>query len=134
MRDLTDFLGTWGLQRDIQHQGGGSAAFVGQAEWIAQDDGALYIERGELQIPGQGAFQSERQYRWGADLRVYFSDGRYFHRVPSEGGESAHWCDPDQYDASYDFENWPQWSCRWQVKGPRKDYVMISRYQPQTTA
>ncbi|MGH1413029.1 MAG: DUF6314 family protein [Pelagimonas sp.] len=129
MKQLSDFLGSWSLERDIQHADGNQAQFHGQATWTADRDGANYLETGELVMPGQGVFRSERRYRWDRDLRVFFDDGRYFHTVPALGGETAHWCDPDQYDASYNFENWPHWSCQWRVRGPRKDYEMTSRYQ-----
>ncbi|WP_299929024.1 DUF6314 family protein [uncultured Pelagimonas sp.] len=128
MRQLSDFLGVWSLERDIRQADGSQAHFEGTARWDADDDGANYLEMGQLVMPGQGQFRSERRYRWGNDLRVYFDDGRYFHSVPADGGESAHWCDPDQYDASYDFGQWPNWSCQWTVRGPRKDYVIVGRY------
>ncbi|MCT4558910.1 MAG: DUF6314 family protein [Pelagimonas sp.] len=128
---LNDFLGDWHLTREIQHGDGAQASFEGQARWIADAGGADYRESGQLQMPGQGAFQAERRYRWDADLRVFFDDGRFFHSVPPLGGDSAHWCDPDQYDATYAFCDWPNWSCRWRVRGPRKDYTMTSRYCPK---
>ncbi|EPX84948.1 DUF6314 family protein [Salipiger mucosus] len=128
MRQLYDFLGDWQLSRDIAHADGTSARFEGRASWQPEDTGALYVETGELILP-QGRFAAERRYRWAADLSVFFDDGRFFHAVPPGGGEAAHWCDPDQYDASYDFTRWPEWQARWQVRGPRKDYVMVSRYR-----
>ena len=53
-----------------------------------------------------------------------------FHRVPPLGGDSGHWCDPDQYDGSYDFSAWPAFTVTWSVRGPRKAYLMSSRYDP----
>ena len=72
--------------------------------------------------------QSERRYRWDADLNVYFDDGRFFHTVPPLGGQTDHWCDPDGYDVRYDFAQWPTWSAEWYVLGPRKNYRMLSQY------
>ena len=77
----------------------------------------------------QGRFRAERRYLWGPDLTVCFEDGRFFHQVPPEGGQAAHWCDPDQYEVSYDFRAWPDWQTRWRVVGPRKDYAMVSWYR-----
>lgn len=128
MRRLQDFLGDWRLAREITHGDGSAARFEGRAEWRAEDAGALYVETGEL-IIGAGRFAAERRYRWGADLSVWFDDGRFFHHVPPGGGAAAHWCDPDQYDAEYDFSRWPEWTARWRVRGPRKDYEMLSHYR-----
>lgn len=127
-RCLADFFGTWRIRRDICPVEGPQARFEGKAEWSKVPDGAVYVEKGQLHMPGQGTFEAERRYHWHEDLRVFFDDGRFFHAVPAQGGESAHWCDPDQYDATYQFSDWPEWSCRWRVKGPRKDYEMLSRY------
>ncbi|EBA05963.1 hypothetical protein SSE37_25183 [Sagittula stellata E-37] len=128
---LADFLGRWRVDRDIAHGDGSRGRFIGTAEWVPGEAGADYVERGVLQV-GAGSFQAERTYRWGPGLDVYFEDGRFFHAVPPEGGDAAHWCDPDQYDVAYDFTCWPEWTARWQVRGPRKDYVMTSRYAPFT--
>ena len=130
-RCLSDFLGTWQLQRQIRHGDGSTARFEGRAQWRATPAGADYVETGALILPGQGRFEAERRYLWGPDLRICFDDGRFFHQVPPLGGEAAHWCDPDQYYALYDFADWPAWSCRWRVRGPRKDYEMHSHYRPE---
>ncbi|WP_289155372.1 DUF6314 family protein [uncultured Salipiger sp.] len=127
LRGLEAFIGEWRLEREIREASGGSGRFEGVARWVPEDEGALYVETGELVLPS-GRFAAERRYRWGADLSVWFEDGRFFHQVPAEGGETGHWCDPDQYDVRYDFSDWPQWQVRWQVRGPRKDYSMVSRY------
>jgi hypothetical protein len=127
-RSLSDFAGTWQLTREISQVGAPTATFSGQAVWSSDGEGLSYVERGTLSIQGQTPMTAERRYRWDADLNIYFDDGRFFHQVPVHGGEAGHWCDPDQYDVVYDFADWPVWTCRWQVKGPRKDYVLISKY------
>ncbi|MDA7424513.1 DUF6314 family protein [Thalassococcus lentus] len=131
--ELSDFFGEWRIDRDIRQHSGGAGRFEGTAVWTPEAGGAVYTETGFLSLPGQGRFQAERSYVWDHDLRVCFDDGRFFHQVPPKGGEAAHWCDPDQYDASYDFDSWPNWSCTWRVQGPRKDYTMISRYSPTSS-
>lgn len=120
-------MGLWVLERRIVSADGVEGVFSGRAEWRPRPEGALYVEEGELSMPS-GRFRAERRYLWGPDLDVYFADGRFFHRVPAEGGDAAHWCDPDRYDVTYAFGAWPAWSCRWRVKGPRKDYQMVSGY------
>ncbi len=126
--ELADFLGEWALSRQIVQAGGSEGHFQGRAVWRPEGPGALYCEEGELRLP-QGTFRAERRYRWDVELNVFFEDGRYFHAVPAAGGQTGHWCDPDQYDVCYDFQDWPEWTCKWQVSGPRKDYSMLSRYQ-----
>lgn len=123
-RVLADFIGDWRLSRQICHADGTRATFDGTARWEA--DGT-YVETGTLDM-GTARFSAERRYRWTDDLDVYFDDGRFFHAVPQCGGDAAHWCDPDQYDVTYDFSRWPEWTARWQVRGPRKDYVMLTTY------
>jgi hypothetical protein len=123
-RVLSDFAGRWKLERDISPV----ARFLGYAEWRAEDGLMHYIEKGNLEIAGQTPMVAERRYCWDADLNIYFDDGRFFHQVPALGGDAAHWCDPDQYDATYDFTHWPQWSCTWRVSGPLKNYTLHSQY------
>ncbi|SLN36515.1 hypothetical protein PEL8287_01732 [Roseovarius litorisediminis] len=128
-RKLADFAGNWRLERKISQADGTRAVFLGQADWQPKDDGLLCVEIGVLTLPGQAQMQAERRYFWSEDLSVYFDDGRFFHKVPALGGETGHWCDPDQYDGCYDFGDWPVFRVTWRVKGPKKDYKMISAYE-----
>jgi hypothetical protein len=128
-RILSDFLGAWSISRRIVLADMPDAQFDGSGIWTADTNGALYHEMGKLMIVGQPAMQSERKYRWTQDMSVYFDDGRFFHQVPSEGGETEHWCDPDRYMVTYDFDEWPTWQVRWRVLGPKKDYIMTSDYK-----
>lgn len=131
LRRLADFEGRWALSRVILPQAGAEGRFLGEAQW--RDDGAgglAYEERGQLTLKGQAPMEAERRYRWDAELNVYFDDGRFFHCVPRGGGDAAHWCAPDQYDVRYDFAAWPRFQVRWRVVGPRKNYEMISDYEP----
>ncbi len=129
-RTLDDFLGHWTITRRIQQDDGAEGRFDGRAAWRLEGGGAIYTETGQFWLAGQGPFHAERRYRWGADLTVYFDDGRLFHVVPPAGGDVAHWCPPDQYDGSYDFRNWPLWEVAWRVHGPRKAYTSFTRYSP----
>lgn len=132
-RQLADFIGCWRLERRIEQVGQPEARFEGTAEWRTVEGGADYSETGHLTLPDQTPIKAERRYFWDEDLRVHFADGRFFHAVPPEGGESSHWCDPDQYEAHYDFSHWPRFTVIWQVKGPRKEYRMIGHYTPEET-
>lgn len=128
-RILTDFTGEWLIERQIEQIGAPAARFTGQAVFVRDGADLAYTEVGVLQILGQPPMHATRRYRWDANLNVYFDDGRFFHTVPSNGGATQHWCDPDQYDVSYDFSAWPHWSSTWKVQGPRKNYRMITQYR-----
>ncbi|MGK8236294.1 DUF6314 family protein [Roseovarius sp. MS2] len=125
---LDDFTGVWTLERVIQHEDGASARFSGRAVWKPDPKGLAYHETGEMVLETGARFLAERRYLWSVDLSVWFEDGRFFHTVPAQGGPTAHWCDPDQYDGHYDFADWPAFTVTWHVRGPRKDYRMETRY------
>ena len=130
MPKLSDFEGEWLVSRRIEDSlNGQDGRFEGVAVFEREDLGLRYQERGMLTLGG-AAMQAERVYLWresGDGIDVFFDDGRAFHRI-DDSSEAAHWCDPDQYDVAYDFSTWPEWSSRWAVSGPRKNYVMISDY------
>jgi len=126
---LADFEGEWRLSRRILQANGVEARLHGVALFRAVPEGLAYEEVGTLRIPGQPEMEARRAYLWGPDLTVWFDGGRYFHKVPEEGGETEHWCAPDQYDGVYDFDDWPVWRVTWNVRGPRKAYRMVSAYR-----
>ena len=128
-RRLQDFEGTWRFTREVAEADGRHATVKGRAVWLRDGAGLAYTETGEMRIEGHAPMQVERRYSWDSDLAVSFEDGRFFHHVPPEGGETAHWCDPDQYDGTYDFGNWPEFTVTWRVRGPRKDYRMVTCYR-----
>ncbi len=132
VRVLEDFVGRWRLTRKIIAAAAPEARFEGQAVFTPCANGLAYHEQGRLLLPGQPAMQSERRYVWQVGLNVHFEDGRFFHQVPATGGDAEHWCDPDRYFVAYSFDAWPEWRSEWQVKGPRKDYVMVSDYRAST--
>jgi len=127
-RTLADFAGHWDIARWITPDAGPTARFAGQAEWRPTGDGLAYAETGMLYLDGATSMRAERRYRWNADLRVYFDDGRFFHQVPAAGGQTEHWCDPDTYVVTYDFSAWPRFDTVWHVTGPRKSYRMASTF------
>jgi hypothetical protein len=127
--ELKDFAGRWQLTRHIQPQDGAPAVFEGAAFWTPADGGLAYHETGQISLPGQVPMQAERRYFWADDLSIYFDDGRFFHRVPCAGGQTGHWCAPDQYDVTYDFGGWPAFRVTWDVQGPRKAYRSTSEYR-----
>lgn len=129
---LADFEGVWRVARRVVHAGGGGARFAGRAEFMPDASGFVHVETGELHLPGQAPIRAERRYLWrpGSDgtIEVCFSDGRAFHQFdPAAGIPGArHDCAPDTYEVRYDFRRWPVWSSRWRVRGPRKDYAIVT--------
>lgn len=127
-RQLEDFEGRWHMARTITHAKGPPGRFTGVATWARAGGAMRYEEEGALKIGDHPPIQAERRYLWRDDLTVWFEDGRFFHQVPADGGDTAHWCDPDQYDGFYDFTDWPRFRVRWRVKGPSKEYDMVTEY------
>ncbi|MEP0961900.1 MAG: DUF6314 family protein [Roseobacter sp.] len=128
-RRLADFEGEWRISRIIAPVQGPEAEFEGIAVWTVAPGGMSYREAGLMTVADHPPMQAERQYFWANDLSVFFDDGRFFHKVPSGGGQARHWCAPDDYLITYEFEHWPRFIVQWQVKGPRKDYRATTKYQ-----
>lgn len=131
----TDFLGRWSIDRTIEDaQGTGSAHFTGSAVIKECGDIWEFSESGTLSLAQGSVMRAERKYLWrpaGAGFDVFFEDQRFFHHFDlGADAQASHWCDPDQYDVSYDFTDWPNWSSRWNVAGPRKAYIMQSQFRP----
>ena len=135
-RELRDFVGRYGLSREIEDRHAKQKlTFLGKAEITATIDGARYAETGRMTFPNGPSFQSERRYLWAADgarIRVCFEDGRAFHDFdPEQGGAATeHLCGDDMYRGGYDFSDWPRWTLTWSVSGPRKDYTSCSMFTP----
>ncbi len=134
---LAALEGRWHLSREIddRHAGTGSR-FEGTAAFERAPGGLVYTETGELRLAGQPPLRAERSYLWQAcDGRVVirFGDGRPFHDFDPRAAAPAarHECPPDLYRVVYDFARWPGWRVVWEVRGPRKDYAMVSRYAPE---
>ncbi|MXU65752.1 DUF6314 family protein [Oceanomicrobium pacificus] len=133
---LSDFLGTWDIERRIDSDRPGQGGrFRGTATISARESGALYHEKGRLMLPDGTGFLAERRYHWSADgtggIAVRFDDGRPFHRIGlgAPGARDDHLCAADMYRVAYGFSRWPLWQSRWQVTGPAKDYLMVSDYR-----
>ena len=132
---LIDFAGKWILLRKIDDTGAGRVGnFSGIAEFTPIKDGLNYVETGELTLAGQSPVSASRCYVWRQDegrILVDFEDYRPFHHFATDQRISlaTHDCPPDIYQVRYDFTQWPEWSARWQVNGPRKDYCMVSHYR-----
>ncbi len=129
---LDDFKGHWRLVRRITDARGPDGAFAGQAVLSPIPTGLRYHETGQLTL-GATQFTAERSYLWSApafdQIAIQFADQRPFHSFTlGPRPDARHDCPPDTYQVAYDFTAWPIWHCTWQVSGPRKAYVMTSRY------
>lgn len=93
-----------------------------------------YYEKGEVIAPNGSVMPAERRYFWQQPqtglFEVLFDDERYFHTFSASNPNAEHLCGDDNYVVRYDFTAWPVWRSTWQVKGPRKDYTMVSEYSP----
>ncbi|MDF1620017.1 DUF6314 family protein [Pseudothioclava nitratireducens] len=129
---LSDFEGLWLVSRVIRPKDAPEGRFEGQARFTRDGACLRYFEEGELTLPGSGPMHAERAYLWrrgGKGIIVDFADGRAFHSFDPAVPEATHWCDPDDYAVRYEFDRWPEWRAEWRVKGPRKDYVMVTDYR-----
>lgn len=129
---LADFVGTWQLSRTIEQRDGARFLFVGEAHFTWRDTHLLYQEAGQVTAPNGNVMPAQRSYIWqqlaAGKFDVLFDDKRYFHSFSAETPNAEHLCGDDHYKVSYTFVSWPIWTSTWQVKGPRKDYEMRSRY------
>ena len=132
---LTPFEGIWRLSRRIEDARAGETV-TGTGTATATRDGPALIWREEVTLvwPGRAPVTGRRGGRWeaqGAGFAAFFEDGRFFHAIDAVTGqpETHHDCPPDLYRVRYDFTRWPVWEARWEVSGPRKGYVMTTRFE-----
>jgi hypothetical protein len=137
---LEAFAGVWDVERDIEDAcAGRTGRFSGQARFAPSPEGLAYAETGTLALEGAAPMQATRRYSWrdggAGTIEVWFDDGRFFHRFYADEPEpsAAHDCPPDHYHVRYDLRHWPRWRAVWQVRGPRKDYGMVTRFTPART-
>ncbi|MGR3502883.1 DUF6314 family protein [Pseudaestuariivita sp.] len=129
MIDIWSFEGRWHLTRHIDDRAGSqSGRLAGTATFARDGAGLTLTETGTLRLTNGGTFKATRRSLWRPGITVLFEDGRPFHSFTADAPQAHHNCPPDSYDVTYDFDAWPDWEARWTVKGPRKDYTMVSRY------
>jgi len=128
-RSLGDFAGRrWQIDRVITHEAGQRFTLRGSVAFAPDGAALRYEETGVLQGGGH-SLNAQQSYIWREGLAVFFDDGRFFHQIPPQGGATAHWCPPDQYDGTYDFSDWPHWSLTWRVRGPAKAYTSVTHFR-----
>lgn len=134
------FTGSWQLTRRIRDRralAGGRLAggrLAGEACFTTRAEGLRYDERGTLTFGAhRGPASQHYLYRptGGTAADVHFADGRFFHALDLAAGrdEIAHLCGDDLYRGRYRVLTADCWWLAWEVRGPRKDYLMATRYQ-----
>lgn len=127
--------GQWAVERDLlDRRDGTRGTFSGVVLFVPDDDGGLALrEEGTMRWPAfTGPASREYLLRPSghADaLDVFFPDARPFHRMSFSpaANEDNHWCDPDTYRVTYVLEGPDRFSYSWDVTGPRKDLLLVSR-------
>ena len=128
--------GTWELSRTI-----GEWNFHGSAVFCAREPDELrYEENGILAKPGSAGIQASRRYvyRYEAGrIVVYFDErpARIFEVLDPKRASNGTWeaqaehaCPPDHYASRYDFSIGTLLIAH-DVRGPCKDYEMVSNYR-----
>jgi hypothetical protein len=133
---LDQFAGDWTIERTIEdrmHGQNGQLEGGARIEPGGLEGGYIYREAGKLALEGGTEMEALRVYLWGPHekgISVHFQDGRDFHVIELDRlmPDAQHHCAPDMYHVSYDFSRWPEWTSKWRVQGPKKDYKMVTRY------
>ena len=135
---LHSLIGAWAIERRIDD----AATLTGSAtfERSAANE-AIYHEQGTLRLSTGYEAAAERRYIYQqrADgFAVFFDERppRLFHGVKlvqdTYGclhGEAEHACADDLYMTDYKFEPGMEFKIRHRVRGPRKDYTMVTLYR-----
>ena len=129
--------GTWKFDRAITGHGSmkGTANFRNTApETLDYDESGIHAAKGGV----VDFYQSYIYVRQDGEILVTFKDGRPFHRLDFARSPenlltatAVHLCGDDVYSGHYVFLDNDNFSLRWDVKGPRKDYMIETTYVRQ---
>jgi hypothetical protein len=130
------FRGHWQMVRIIENVPEGVIGeFWGECSFAPDGHGLACTESGVLRFRGAD-YHSGRASLWRfpapGRIEVRYQDGRPFHDFAADHPEATHRCGEDHYRVSYDFSpeaDGDTWLSRWQVQGPKKDYVMTTRFR-----
>jgi hypothetical protein len=133
---LSRLSGTWHFERSIE----GHGSMKGVATFTPARSGELaYREEGDLQLESGGEVRAQREYFYrqrGDGFAVFFKETppRLFHEVHLGGvagvlkGSVDHMCGQDHYLSTYEFQPGARFVIRHVVRGPRKDYTIVTSY------
>lgn len=133
---LSAFEGAWTMDRIIDDAlTGKPGRLTGVTRFEADPLGLVCVEVGTLTLGDGPPVSASRRYLWreaDGSIEVLFGDGRFFHGFDASAiaPVAFHDCPPDRYHVRYDFTRWPHWIAEWRVRGPRKDYSMVTSYHP----
>jgi hypothetical protein len=134
---LRQLRGRWRLERQTP----GLASMSGLAELTPlAADLSLYAEHGTLTMAAGGSFEFSRRYRYLAtdnSLDILFDEEpprlyqslRLAEQDGALAGSGYHRCGEDDYSSSYAFELPRGFTTAHRVVGPKKDYVIKTRYR-----
>ena len=135
---LSGLLGSWAIERRVDD----GATLAGVARFTRSgDDEAIYHETGTLRLSTGQEVAAERAYvyRQCSDgLAVFFDEHpqSLFHKVAlvrDAGGclhgDAEHICAADLYLTRYQFDSPTRFRVRHRVRGPRKDYTIVTVYR-----
>jgi hypothetical protein len=116
------------------------AAMIGAATIFGHRDGQWnYHEQGRLRLADGQMIEGERRYIFeespcGFSVLFAESPPRLFHRIvlyrvgPSLVSDGLHLCGDDRYVSRYEFRPDGSFLIEHAVRGPRKRYVITTRY------
>ncbi|GGE34418.1 hypothetical protein GCM10007276_09750 [Agaricicola taiwanensis] len=134
---VLSLAGRWQLEREIS----GNISMEGGAVFSPHGDGALlYHEEVRLHLADGQELDGSRRYFFrqaGNGFDVLFDERvpRLFHHVELSAagaelrGGAIHYCGADVYESIYDFKPGGSFRVRHMVSGPRKDYLIDTRYR-----
>ncbi len=140
---FANFQGDWSFTRNFSTGDyvSGTACFK-----MIETDLLHYLEHGLLtHHRGEFTIYQDYFYYWDGmenEIKVYFSSngkpGNLFHTLVFQSAEAEnqvavghHLCKADYYKAIYQFISKHVFDLSYQVKGPAKDYVSITKYFKQ---
>lgn len=124
------YQGSWRVARRIVDIGQGQVwTFAGRAEITD----SAFVEHGWLTRRGT-AMPASRRYlldvQAGDGVDVRRADGSLFIRLTRAPSQTvAHLCGADLYSGRFIFPGMDRWIEAWRVRGPRKNYRSVTRYE-----
>ena len=135
--------GQWHLLRTFRsHSGDYMGKFEGLAQFLRLSGTCFhYKERGTMTLGNNAPVEATKEYFYSFmndNISVFFDSKleNLYHTVNFSEKTlplGNHYCSPDTYNTKYHFEGLPaNFSHECSVRGPNKDYVILSNYGKTT--
>ena len=129
----TLFQGDWRFERQVTGLFSENAFLKGRAVFmdLPKSIQRSYEEQGAYEQQGQEvSFQNSYLYDVPSPqcCRVLFPDGRLFYELSQNVQGLQHLCGEDHYEGNFEAVSQDLWTLSWYVKGPRKDYEIVTSY------